>query len=263
LNCNRTIRWQFLLERALAFGANYLATGHYARLRRKNSNLHSNSKPKFELLRGIDGNKDQSYVLHVLNQEQLANALLPLGEYTKAQVREMAEGFSLPVAQREDSQDLCFLGGDNYQSFLIRNAPQVVKPGPITNLDGEQIGQHQGLAFYTIGQRKGLGIHSSHPLYVVKKDVTTNTLFVAEKGQLGKQDLTACEVNWISGIAPEQPIRATIKIRYKAEDMDGLITPQKDGSVNIKFSRPIRDITPGQAAVIYDGEVCLGGGIIR
>ena len=263
LNCNRSIRWQFLLDRALALGADYLATGHYARLRSQNSNLHANSKPKFELLRGIDHGKDQSYVLHVLNQKKLAHALFPLGAYTKAEVRKMALDFGLPVAQREDSQDLCFLGGGDYQSFMIRNAPQVVKPGPITNIDGQQIGQHRGLAFYTIGQRKGLGIQSSHPLYVIKKDVTTNTLFVGTKEHLGKQVLTAGEVNWISGIAPEQPIRGTIKIRYKAEDMDGLVTPQKDGSVNIKFPSPLRDITPGQAAVFYDGEVCLGGGIIR
>ena len=263
LYCNRSIRWQFLLDRALAFGAEYLATGHYARIRRQNYNLHPNSKSKFELLRGIDHSKDQSYVLHILNQEQLAHALFPLGAYTKAQVRQMALDFGLPVAQREDSQDLCFLGGSDYQSFMIRNAPKVVEPGPITKIDGEQIGQHQGLAFYTVGQRKGLGVQSSHPLYVIKKDITTNTLFVGPKEQLGKQDLTAGEVNWISGNAPEQPIFGSIKIRYKAEDTDGLITPQKDGSINIKFTRPLRDITPGQAAVIFDGEVCLGGGIIE
>jgi tRNA-specific 2-thiouridylase len=263
LNCNRSIRWQFLLDRAIALGADYLATGHYARLRIQNNNIRSDIKSNIELLRGIDQSKDQSYVLHILNQEQLARALFPLGEYTKAQVRDMALKFDLPVAQRNDSQDLCFLGGNDYQSFMIRNAPQVVKPGPITNLDGEQIGQHQGLAFYTIGQRKGLGIQSSQPLYVIKKDIPTNTLFIGTKGQLGKQDLTAGDVNWISGIAPEHPIWGTIKIRYKAEDADGLITPLEDDSININFKTPLRDITPGQAAVIYDGEVCLGGGIIR
>jgi tRNA-specific 2-thiouridylase len=263
LNCNRSIRWQFLLDRALALGADYLATGHYARLRRQNNSHHSTTEPNFELLRGIDRSKDQSYVLHILKQEQLAHALFPLGAYTKAQVREMALDFGLPVAQRDDSQDLCFLGGSDYQSFMIRNAPQVVKPGPIINLNGDQIGQHQGLAFYTIGQRKGLGIQSSQPLYVINKDITSNTLYVGHRAQLGKQELTAGEVNWISGIAPEQPIGGTIKIRYKAEDTDGIITPQKDGSINIRLSKPLRDITPGQAAVIYDGEVCLGGGIIR
>jgi tRNA-specific 2-thiouridylase len=263
LNCNRSIRWQFLLDRALVLGADYLATGHYARLRSHNSSDHSNTKTNIELLRGIDPSKDQSYVLHILNQEQLAHALFPLGIYTKAQVREMALDFGLPVAQRDDSQDLCFLGGGDYQSFLIRNAPQVVKPGPITNLNGDQIGQHQGLAFYTIGQRKGLGIQSSQPVYVIKKDMTTNTLFVGPGEHLGKQDLTAGEVNWISGIAPEQPISGSIKIRYKADDINGMITPQKDGNINIRFARPLRDITPGQAAVIYNGEVCLGGGIIK
>jgi tRNA-specific 2-thiouridylase len=262
LNCNRSIRWQFLLERALALGADYLATGHYARLRMQNGNLNSNTINKFELLRGIDQSKDQSYVLHILNQEQLSHALFPLGAYTKDQVRNIALNFGLPVANRVDSQDLCFLGGNDYQNFLIRNAPQVVNPGPITNFAGEQIGQHQGLAFYTIGQRKGLGIQSPNPLYVINKDISKNTLLVGTKEQLGKQDLMASQVNWISGKAPEQPIWGSVKIRYKAQDTDGLITPQKDGNINIIFTKPLRDITPGQAAVIYNDEVCLGGGII-
>jgi tRNA-specific 2-thiouridylase len=175
----------------------------------------------------------------------------------------MAFEFGLPVAQRDDSQDLCFLGGSDYQSFMMRNAPQVINPGPIANLDGEQIGQHQGLAFYTIGQRKGLGIQSSQPQYVIRKDIASNTLLVGSKRQLDKQDLTVGEVNWISGLAPKQPIWGTIKIRYKAQDADGLITPHKDGSISINFTTPLRGITPGQAAVIYDGEVCLGGGIIQ
>lgn len=263
LFCNRSIRWEFLLNRALALGADYLATGHYARLRTQNGFSESNSNDTIELLRGIDQNKDQSYVLHVLNQEQLTHALFPLGVYTKTQVREMAMDFGLPVAKRGDSQDLCFLGGGDYQSFMMRHAPEVANPGPITNLDGEQLGQHQGLAFYTIGQRKGLGIQSPHPLYVIEKDIIKNTLVVSPKERLGKEDLTTGEVNWISGKSPDKPIWGSIKIRYKAHEVDGLITPQAGGGIYIKFTKLLRDITPGQAAVLYEGEVCLGGGIIK
>ncbi len=158
LICNRQIRWEFLLNRALALGADYLATGHYARLRTPSDHRRSTNNRPIELLRGIDTLKDQSYVLHVLNQEKLAHAMFPLGNYTKIQVRDMALDIGLPVAQRPDSQDLCFLGKGDYRDFLLRNAPEVSNPGPITTITGEQLGQHQGLAFYTIGQRKGLGV---------------------------------------------------------------------------------------------------------
>jgi tRNA-specific 2-thiouridylase len=256
LICNRQIRWEFLLNRALALGADYLATGHYARLNTLKNN-------RVELLRAVDAAKDQSYVLHVLSQKKLVHAMFPLGAYTKPQVREMARNFGLPVAERSDSQDLCFLGNGDYRDFLRRNAPEAVNPGPIVSLDGEQIGEHQGLAFYTIGQRKGLGIAAPHPLYVLEKDGKENALVVGPLEQLGKDELRTGPVNWISGQAPQNPIRASVKIRYKAHETEGLITPQKDGSVHIRFSNPLRDITPGQAAVFYEGEVCLGGGIIE
>lgn len=256
LVCNRQIRWEFLLSRALALGADYLATGHYAR-------LNTLDNGQVELLRSVDANKDQSYVLHVLNQEKLIHAMFPLGAYTKPQVREMAHDFDLPVAERSDSQDLCFLGNSDYRDFLRRNAPEAVNPGPIVSRDGEQIGEHQGLAFYTIGQRKGLGISAPQPLYVLEKSGKENALVVGPLEQLGHDELRTGPVNWISGQAPQNPIRASVKIRYKARETKGLITPKEDGSVHIQFLDPLRDITPGQAAVFYDGEVCLGGGIIK
>jgi tRNA-specific 2-thiouridylase len=256
LICNRRIRWEFLLNRALALGADYLATGHYAR-------VQETKDRKIELLRGVDPNKDQSYVLHVLNQEQLSHAMFPLGEYTKPKIREMARSFDLPVAERSDSQDLCFLGNGDYREFLLRNAPEVANPGPITTREGEKLGEHQGLAFYTIGQRKGLGIAAAHPLYVLEKDSENNMLVVGPKEQLGRDELTTGQVNWISGQPPPNPVRATVKIRYKAREVEGLITRLEDGSSQIKFTQPLRDITPGQAAVFYDGEKCLGGGIIQ
>lgn len=255
LTCNRRIRWGFLLEQVRALGADYLATGHYARKRAVSG--------QFQLLRGIDPNKDQSYVLHVLTQEQLARTIFPLGEYTKPQIRELARRFNLPVAERPDSQDLCFVGHGDYRDFLRRNAPQVARPGEIVTREGTVIGTHQGLAFYTIGQRRGLGIAAREPLYVLEKDAAANRLVVGPRAQLGRDELVTGAVNWISGEAPKNPVRVTVKIRYKAREAEGLVTPRGDGSVHIQFSEKLRDITPGQAAVLYDGEVCLGGGIIQ
>ncbi len=258
LICNRRIRWGFLLKRALALGAEFMATGHYARVSRGGGA----GRKQLKLLKAVDENKDQSYVLHVLNQQQLSHALFPLGEFTKPQVRDLARKFNLPVAERSDSQDLCFLGHGTYREFLERNAPDALHPGPIIDDQGEEIGRHNGLAFYTIGQRRGLGIAASHPLYVINKQSQNNALIVGPKESLGKSELSARDVNWIAEKAPDQPFRAQVKIRYKAEPAWGQVTPQEQDHVQIKFDEPLRDITPGQAAVIYDGENCLGGGII-
>jgi len=261
LTCNRRIRWGFLLDQVQALGADFLATGHYAR-KRSVSGQPSAVSPQFQLLRGVDARKDQSYVLHVLTQEQLAHSIFPLGEYTKPEVRAMARQFNLPVAKRPDSQDLCFVGRGDYRVFLRRNAPEVVRPGEIVTRAGAVIGEHQGLAFYTIGQRRGLGIATREPLYVLEKDVETNRLVVGPRTQLGYDELITGPVNWISGEPPQTPLRLAVKIRYKAQETEGLVTPRADGSVHVRFREKLRDITPGQAAVFYDGEVCLGGGII-
>ncbi len=256
LLCNRHIRWGFLLERALTLGADFMATGHYARRRETGDG-------RLELLRAADPHKDQSYVLHILDQTQLSHSLFPLGEYTKPQVREMARDFGLPVAERPDSQDLCFVGDGDYHDFLRRHAPHTVNPGTILTRDGRELGQHQGLAFYTIGQRKGLGIASPCPLYVLEKDIVRNILIVGRKEEMGNDELTAGEVNWISGEPPTEPIRVQVKIRYKSREAWGRVTPLAGGRAHIKFEEPLLDITPGQAAVFYEGEVCLGGGIIE
>jgi tRNA-uridine 2-sulfurtransferase len=255
LACNRQVRFGFLLERARSIGAVFLATGHYARLQR------SCSGP-IQLQRAVDQAKDQSYVLHVLNQTQLEQSLFPMGEYTKPEVRQMARDFKLPVAERSDSQDLCFLAGEDYRPFISRHAPEAASPGPILDTSGRQIGQHQGLAFYTIGQRKGLGISSPQPLYVLEKDLHTNTLVIGPAEDLGRQELLAEQVSWISGQTPPDPFRAEVMIRYKARPATALVTPLSDQRVRVQFDEKLRDITPGQAAVFYQNETCLGGGII-
>jgi len=256
LLCNRQIRWTFLLDHALALGAEYMATGHYVRRRMMDNG-------QYELLRAVDPSKDQSYVLHVLNQEKLSKALFPVGEYPKSEIRQMAESLNLPAYKRPDSQDLCFLAGEDYRNFIQRNAVEMLVSGEIIRQDGRVLGQHNGLANYTIGQRKGLGVNSPVPLYVLGKDADTNTLIIGEADELGRDELVADDVNWISGEAPKDPFRAEVKIRYTAREAWALVTPVENGKqVQVRFDAPQRDVTQGQAAVFYDGDALLGGGII-
>jgi tRNA-uridine 2-sulfurtransferase len=255
LVCNRQIKWGFLLEHARALGADYLASGHYARKR-----VAENGRE--ELLRAEDHAKDQSYVLHVLTQERLARALFPVGEYSKPEIRELARNFNLPTASRPESQDLCFLAGQDYRDFIRRNAPAIAHPGPILDRSGKLLGEHTGLAYYTIGQRKGLGIPSSVPMYVLAKDAPSNTLVVGVETELGSSELTVSEVNWIAGAAPAAPLRLQVKTRYTAREAWALVTPLEGDRTQVLFEEPQRDLTPGQAAVFYDDEVVLGGGLI-
>lgn len=255
IECNRHIRWTFLLERALAMGATHLATGHYARVRSGSDGL--------ELLRAKDRSKDQSYVLSVMGQHELEHALFPLGELSKEQVRELAAELELPSADRSDSQDLCFVGHADYREFLQHEGVTLPPPGPITNREGEVLGQHDGLAFYTIGQRKGIGVSAPHPLYVLEKDAEDNRLVVGPREQLGRQQFSVERVNWISGMPPAQPIQAQVRIRYRADEPTAEIEPVTSEGARVNLSQPLPDVTPGQAAVFYQGERCLGGGIIQ
>ncbi len=263
LICNRQIKWGLLLQHASALGADYLASGHYAR-------IDQLPESGWRLLRAKDHSKDQSYVLHALSQEMLAKTLLPVGGYLKTEIRALASQFTLPTADRSDSQDLCFLGGEDYRNFLRRNAPGIGHSGPILTRDGRTLGEHEGLPFYTIGQRKGLGIASPIPLYVMAKKVETNALIVGSEDELGSRDLTANQVNWIAGKAPEGQFRAEVKTRYTAGAAWAEITPTEEiyqgetiPGFKAHFDLPQRDITPGQAAVLYDGDRVLGGGTIN
>ncbi len=254
IQCNRKIRFTYLLNQALALDANYLATGHYARIRQTESG--------YQLLKGIDESKDQSYVLHVLNQEKLAHTLFPVGEYTKEAVRELARKFNLPVAGKQDSQDLCFLGDGDYRRFLREYGSAGQSPGPILDGNGRLLGQHAGLSFYTIGQRKGLNISAPQPLYILRKDAAQNALIVGTREQLGQHELITRDVNWIANTPPVMPLRAQVKIRYKAKGVNAIIMDKGNKQVHVQFDEPVMGITAGQGAVIYDGDVCLGGGII-
>jgi tRNA-specific 2-thiouridylase len=256
ITCNRIIRWRFLLSHALSAGADFLATGHYAR-------IVQNTHQSFELLKGMDASKDQSYVLYTLTQKQLSQTQLPLGEYTKPEVRQLAHTYKLPVADRPDSQDLCFAGADgDYRDFLIRHAPQAQNPGEIIDQQGNVLGEHEGLAFYTLGQRKGLHISSHTPLYVLDKDIATNKLIVGSRDQSGVDQITVENVNWIVGEQPASLFDAQVKIRYRAHEVPAKVQGMPGNAMRIHFTKPVYDATPGQAAVLYNGDTCLGGGII-
>ncbi len=253
LACNRRLRLGLLLSYSLGQGADYLATGHYCRIGRDEAG-------RYTLLRGVDRQKDQSYVLHMAQQEHLAHLLFPVGVYEKRQIRQRAVELGLPVAQKPESQDLCFVA-DDYRNFLRRHAPEILRPGPVVRRDGEVVGWHRGLPFYTVGQRKGLGIAAREPLYVLELCPERNELVVGTAAELGRRTLVAQRVSWVAGTPPSSPA-VTAKIRYKAVDAAAELSPLDHDHWLVRFDSPLRDITPGQGVVFYQGERCLGGGLI-
>jgi len=254
LACNRRIKFDLLLRHALALDAQYLATGHYARIREVDGT--------YQLCKGVDLAKDQSYVLYMLGQAELRHLLFPIGDYTKSQVRAIARQRALPVAGREESQDLCFVRDNDYRRFLSEYAPDAIRPGPIFDSTGRLLGEHKGLPFYTIGQRSGLGISAPEALYVLEIDLSRNALIVGPASELGRSELIAEEVSYVSGHAPPAPIQVTAKIRRQARLARATLIPLDGNRAQLIFTRPLRDITPGQGVVFYQGDVVLGGGII-
>lgn len=252
--CNQKIRWGYLLQNALMMGMEKVATGHYARLRIANNEV--------ELLQAKDDSKDQSYVLSGLTQAQLQRSVFPLGEYLKSDVRTLAKEFGLSTAERPDSQDLCFLGGMDYREFLYNNLGDKIEPGEILDRQGKVLGFHDGLPYYTVGQRKGIKIPAEEPYYVLEKDSSRNALIVGTRDQLGMNKLRIGDMNWISGKEPALPLEVQVRIRYKAAILPATVFSRDNGIYHVGFERPLRDITAGQIAVIYQSEVCLGGGII-
>ncbi len=255
LACNRTIRFTFLLQHALSLGASHMATGHYARVDQVDG--------RYRLLKGVDPAKDQSYVLHMLGQDELAHVVFPIGGYTKPEVRAMAAARSLPVASKHDSMELCFLADNNYRRFLHEHAPDALTPGPILTTEGQVLGQHSGLPLYTIGQRKGLGVATGAPLYVVGTDAARNAVVVGDSAGLYRETLTVRDVSWTADGPLDRPLAVDVKIRYKAQGAPATVTPLADGRAHVHFAAPQRAITPGQGAVFYQGDEVLGGGIIE
>ena len=254
IECNRTIRFTYLLEQALAMDADYLATGHYARIRRNGQ--------QYQLLRAQDLNKDQSYVLHVLGQYELERTLFPIGEFKKEQVRKLAQELNLSVAQKSESMDLCFLADGDYRRFLAEHSSQELQTGPIETGNGAVVGQHKGLSRYTIGQRKGLGIAMGKPMFVTGKDVNRNTLIVGSREEVKKSRLLANKINWLSGDPPQEEIRVEAKIRYRSEALPAFVKMMSSNHAEVIFDQPVFGITAGQGVTFYNDEICLGGGII-
>jgi tRNA-specific 2-thiouridylase len=252
IECNRTVRFGLLFERALDLGAICFATGHYVRTRR--------SGPQYQLLTARDESKDQSYVLHVLTQYHLAHTIFPLGGLTKREVRDHAARLHLPIADRSESQDLCFVQGD-YRSFLGARGVNAA-PGPILDTEGNTLGTHSGLAAYTLGQRKGLGVAAGEPLYVIDKDIARNALIVGGRGAIGRQQFSVSRVHWISDGPPAGEFDTSVQVRYHAPRAEGRVVCISSTEARVSLAARHPDVAPGQSAVFYLGDHCLGGGII-
>lgn len=254
--CNKEIKFKAFLDHALKLGADYLATGHYARIAYKDG--------EYKMLRGKDENKDQTYFLNQLNQEQLSKVLFPLGHLTKQEVREIAKKAGLATATKKDSTGICFIGERNFKEFLKQYLP--AQPGRMETLDGEYKGDHDGLMYYTIGQRHGLGIGGSgEPWFVIGKDLKRNVLYVGQgfhNEALYSDEIIATNISWTSDKEKTSPIRCTAKFRYRQPDHGVTVELLDNQKARIIFDEPIRAVTPGQAVVFYDGEECLGGGTI-
>jgi tRNA-uridine 2-sulfurtransferase len=255
--CNTEVKFESLVAKTRALGIEHVATGHYAR---KDEDPATGRE---RLLKGRDGNKDQSYFLFGLSPEQLAAAVFPVGHLEKGEVRRMAAERRLITADKPESQEICFVPDGDYASFVDREAPAADRSGPIIDRTGRAVGRHDGVHRFTVGQRKGLGVTGPRPLYVLKVLPEDRTVVVGDESELAGDRALVREVNWLSIDAPLGPLRATVKIRYRHAAAPATIEPGAEGRAVVRFDEPQRAITPGQAAVFYDGDVCLGGGWIE
>ncbi|MHC4481355.1 MAG: tRNA 2-thiouridine(34) synthase MnmA [Planctomycetota bacterium] len=255
ITCNDQVKFGALLQRAAAYGADFVATGHYVR------KTHDKGTERIGLRAGR-GDDDQSYFLFCLSQQQLRRALFPVGECTKLEARRMAAELDLPVHDKPGSQDLCFLPGGGYREFLKAECPEAFRPGPLLHVSGRVLGRHEGIGAYTVGQRRRLGVAHAEPLYVVGLDPKQNAVIVGEREHTLRREVVAGGVNWI---APEPPkaVPARVKIRYNHAGADAMLSPLGNGEVKATFAEPQQSPCPGQAAVFYRGDAVLGGGTIR
>lgn len=255
IDCNRYMKFDKLYERAKILGCDYIVTGHYARIEEHNG--------KFLLKKALDETKDQSYVLYSMTQEQLAHTMFPLGNKRKTEVRQIAEKAGFINADKPDSQDICFVPNGDYAGVIERQTGHKSVPGNFVDKQGNVRGKHKGVIHYTIGQRKGLGISSSEPLYVCAICPQSGNIVLGSHDDLFGTETDAADFNWISGAVPQDPFRCKAKIRYRQPEQWATVTPTGEDTVHIVFDTPQRAITPGQAAVLYDGDTVLGGGTIQ
>lgn len=254
--CNRLIKFGDLLKQAQSMGLNFLATGHYARIQ------YDPQRQRYTLYRGLDPRKDQSYFLYLLDQEQLAHSLFPLGEYSKLEIRALAGEMGLSVAEKAESQEICFVTDDDYARLVEERYPGSSRPGSILNLQGEVLGQHQGIIHYTIGQRRGLRLAQGYPVYVVALDPQRNAVIVGSNEEVFTSACTAIKLNWIALEKLTQPLEAEVQIRYTAKPVRAMLSPNSNGTVQVEFNEAVRAVTPGQAIVFYEGDMVIGGGTI-
>ncbi len=256
IQCNRHIKFDALLRRADELGIDYIATGHYARV------AYDESRGRWQLLRGRDGRKDQSYVLYPLTQQQLSRLKLPVGEYEKSEIRAIAEEKGLVNAHKKDSQDICFVPDGDYAAFLQRYGGVELIPGDFVDTDGRVLGQHRGLERYTTGQRRGLGVSADRPLYVLGKNAETNQVILGGEAELYSRTVWAEDFNWVSFAPVDSPTAVTAKTRYSQSEAAATLYPEENGRVRVVFDAPQRAVTAGQSLVIYSGEAVVGGGTI-
>ncbi|WP_026670228.1 tRNA 2-thiouridine(34) synthase MnmA [Butyrivibrio sp. AE3006] len=256
IRCNKYLKFDILYKKAMELGCEYIVTGHYARIEEKDGH--------FYLKKAVDLSKDQSYVLYDLTEEQLSHTVFPLGDFHKTEARQIAEENEFVTSHKSDSQDICFVPDGDYASMIKRYRNKDYPGGDIVDKDGNVIGHHNGLINYTIGQRRGLGVAAEKRLYVTKLDIEKNQVVLSDNEDLFKTDLTVRDFHWITGEMPKGDVRCSVKIRYKHKEQPATVTlPEKEGGMaHISFDEPQRAITAGQSAVLYDGDIVLGGGII-
>lgn len=257
IQCNRHVKFDALLQRADELDIAYIATGHYARV------AYNETLGRWQLLRGADTRKDQSYVLYPLSQKVLSRLLLPVGDYDKPSIRSIAASAGSANANRPDSQDICFVPDGNYAGFLERYGGMKLVPGDFVDTSGKILGRHRGLPRYTTGQRRGLGVSADRPLYVLRKDETSNTVVLGDEADLYSQTVWATDFNWVSLPPSTDPIAVTAKTRYSQTEAPAVLYPGPDGEARVAFDTPQRAVTAGQSLVCYSGQLVVGGGVIH
>ena len=256
IDCNRYLKFEKLFQRAKELRCEYVVTGHYARIER------DSESGKYLLKKAVDENKDQSYMLYTMTQEQLAHTLFPLGAMTKHEVRKIAEMNGFCNAHKHDSQDICFVTRGSYTDFIRQYTGRSYSEGDFVDTNGNILGTHNGIINYTVGQRRNLGISFGKPVYVCRINADDNTVVLGDKQDLHSKEAEATEFNWISGIVSDKEIRCKVKVRYRQKEQWATAVPLENGNVRLVFDEAQRAVTPGQAAVLYDGDIVLGGGII-